>query len=173
MQALELESWVRRWRGPLVGFLAGRGLDPHTAAEAAEETFAEAWVGRDRFAGDPANDRDVGAWLRGIALNRARTGLRLARRHGDLESAPEPASAGGDAGQDGGEDAEARARQARLRQAVQDLPDRERHAVLAFYFGEATTAQVAALLDTSPRAVEGLLHRARKRLAAGAADART
>lgn len=152
-----MEACIVRWRGPLIGFLAGRGLDTRTAIEVAEESFAEAWVGRDRFAGDPSDERAVGAWLRGIAMNRARVAFRSSRRHDSLPQGLEPEDCpGGGSGSDYG---------ALLRAEVDRLPERERGAILAYYFGEATTSQVAVLLGTSERAVEGLLHRARKRLA--------
>ena len=44
------------------------------------------------------------------------------------------------------------------------VPSRQRIVVQAFYLEETSTARVAALLETSERAVEGLLRRARARL---------
>jgi RNA polymerase sigma-70 factor (ECF subfamily) len=51
-----------------------------------------------------------------------------------------------------------------VRAEVRDLPERECVAVLATYFDASSAADVAALLGTSVRAVEGLLRRARGRL---------
>ena len=160
--ALDLDSLIDAWRGPLVGLLAARGASWSEANELAQDVFAEAWLGRGRFRGDPGDERAVGRWLAGIAVNL----LRAARRR---RAKREPRL--GDAGRDGGsapmvESAEdpGAERLRRLREAIEELPERERAVVQAFYLEETSTARVAALLGTSERAVEGLLRRARERL---------
>ncbi len=55
--------------------------------------------------------------------------------------------------------------QARVARAVAKLNPRQRAAIALFYGEEASTAEVAATLETSPKAVEGLLARARAELA--------
>ncbi len=50
--------------------------------------------------------------------------------------------------------------------AMQQLPERQREALLLFYFHEHTMAEVAVSLQTTEKAVESLLGRARKQLAA-------
>lgn len=157
VQEVDLAALVERWRGPLIGFLVGQGLDRRTAVETAQDVFAEAWLGLDRFQGDPASARDVGAWLRGIARNRARMARRTPRavplEHAlEHEPADEPRA----------EHPLAEA----VRAEVDDLPEREREAVLATYFDASSASEVAGLLGTSVRAVEGLLRRARARLGA-------
>lgn len=157
VQEVDLAALVERWRGPLIGFLLGQGLDRQTAVETAQDVFAEAWLGLDRFQGDPASARDVGAWLRGIARNRARMARRTPRavplEHAlEHEPADEPRA----------EHPLAEA----VRAEVDDLPEREREAVLATYFDASSASDVAGLLGTSVRAVEGLLRRARARLGA-------
>lgn len=159
VQELDLAALVERWRGPLIGFLLAQGLDRRTAVEVAQDAFAEAWLGIERFRGDPGSDRDMGAWLRGIARNRARM-ARRARRALPLEevaSTEVPAEP---------PPAEEHPLAAAVRAEVERLPEREREAVLATYFEAASAAVVAGLLGTSVRAVEGLLRRARGRLAA-------
>ena len=156
VQEVDLAALVERWRGPLIGFLLGQGLDRRTAVETAQDVFAEAWLGLERFRGDPASAGDMGAWLRGIARNRARMARRTPRAV-PLEHAlgeQEPADDG----------SEEHPLVESVRAEVRDLPERERVAVLATYFDASSAADVAALLGTSVRAVEGLLRRARGRL---------
>ena len=157
VQEVNLAALVERWRGPLIGFLLGQGLDRRTAIETAQDVFAEAWLGLDRFQGDPASARDVGAWLRGIARNRARMARRTPRAV-PLEHALEQEPADEPRAQHPLAEA--------VRAEVDDLPEREREAVLATYFDASSAADVAGLLGTSVRAVEGLLRRARARLGA-------
>ena len=57
----------------MLGFFYRRTLCPHTSAELAAETFAQAYGARLRF--DPANGTAVG-WLLGIAGNLYRDWLR-------------------------------------------------------------------------------------------------
>lgn len=68
--------------------------------------------------------------------------------------------------------AEAADESARVERAVARLKPRQRAAILLFYGEEATTAQVADALETTPKAVEGLLARARADLARILADMR-
>jgi len=155
---LDLDALVAEWRGPLVGLLAARGATPAEAHELAQDVFAEAWLSRERFRGDPSDPRAVGGWLAGIARNLHRTASRRHERRAlPLEAAAEVESAG--------ESAPAEDPLAPLRAAIERLPERERIVVQAFYLEETTTKHVAALLHVTPRAVEGLLRRARARLA--------
>lgn len=155
-EELDLEVLVDTWRGPLTGLFAARGVDPAEAVELAQDVFAEAWIGRGRFRGDPGDPRAVGAWLAGIARN-----LHRARARRRRPERLEPGVAEARAARVPDPEAEAAAR---LREAVDALPDRERAVVKAFYFERSSTVHVAALLGISPRAVEGLLRRARTRL---------
>lgn len=160
--AFDLDALIDTWRGPLVGLLAARGASRDEAIELAQDAFAEAWLGRERFRGDPGDERAVGRWLSGIAVNLLRaTNRRRGRLRPHLE----------DAGVDGTEaphveetDDPGAERLRRLREAIVGLPERERAVVQAFYLEETSVARVAALLSLSERAVEGLLFRARERL---------
>ena len=155
----DLEHLVARWRGPLVGLLAARGLPWGQAEELAQDVFAEAWMGRGRFQGDAGDERAMGAWLAGIARNLHRTETRRPQP-ASTDAAVEPQAAGPTPQErlDAGDEA------ARVHAAIDALPDREREVVRAFYLEETSAARVAALLETSERAVEGLLRRARERL---------
>ena len=161
---LDLAALIGRWRGPLVGLLAARGLPWPRAEELAQDTFAEAWLGRERFAGELDDERAVGAWLAGIARNLHRAEARESRRSARIaavEASSAPAS-----NADPAASLDTDAESARVHAAIDALPQREREVVRAFYLEETSTARVAALLETSERAVEGLLRRARGHLRA-------
>jgi RNA polymerase sigma-70 factor, ECF subfamily len=153
---LDLDQLIEAWRGPLIGLFAARGVAYGEAIELAQDVFAEAWIGRGRFQGAPKNTRAVGAWLSGIARNLHRASSRKRR--------PEPLEQGLAEQEPAPEASDHEIRAAELRRAIEALPDRERAVVQAFYFEETSSAHVAALLGIAPRAVEGLLRRARARL---------
>jgi DNA-directed RNA polymerase specialized sigma24 family protein len=136
----DLERWTAAFRGPLVGLLASWGRDWRAADELAQDCFAEAWMSRERFVGDPRSLDAAGAWLRGIAFRlHAASGRREAvRATSPLEL--EPAS------------------------AFEQLSG-EHQLVLRMHYLEGTSArEVAALLGLTAKAVEGRLYQARRAL---------
>lgn len=169
------ERWIAAFRGPLIGLCASWGPSWRDAEELALDTFAEAWLGRERFKGHGSDTETVGAWLRGIAfrLNAARARARGRR----------PALAEDQLGPDGVDglsaehlahtesDEAARAaaeeqaeRQALLRAGFAQLSG-EHQTVLRMHYLEQTTArEVAALLGVSKATVVGRLYQARRDL---------
>ncbi|MBO0710137.1 MAG: sigma-70 family RNA polymerase sigma factor [Acetobacteraceae bacterium] len=126
--------------------------DPAVAEEIAQETMLRAWREKDRF--DPARGRLV-PWLNRIALNLAldcRRGTKAVTQIPEdlpaLIEDPEVALSRSDVG-------------SALAQGVAALPVRQRAAVLLTYLGERSGRDAADILGVSPRALEGLLHRAR------------
>jgi len=163
----DLEALVERWRGPLVGWLRARGFDAGAAVELAQDVFAEAWLGRDRFAGERNDERAVGAWLIGIARNLARAARRAqVRAQGRAEGAGVQHELVDDSGDREDEASCAQHAAADVRAAIDRLPRAERTVVRAYYLEQSDTCAVAALIGRSERAVEGLLHRARRRMGA-------
>lgn len=150
-----LERWIARFRGPLVGLLASFGADWGTAEELAMDTFAEAWLGRGRLRGDPEDSAIVGPWLRGIAKNLAHGHRRRFRRQQPLPAdLPAPADA-----TDLDED-----RLELLRNGFRELRPEHQTVLRMFYLEEASTREVAALLDVTAKAVESRLGHARRAL---------
>ena len=46
-------------------------------------------------------------------------------------------------------------------QALQELPERQRMALVMFHYEDLSVAEIALILETSPKAAEGLLTRGR------------
>lgn len=139
--------------------------DPEEAYEAAHEAFIAAWAAPRRY--DP--ERPFGAWLRRIAINKARDrGRRMLVRRVLLGSKdfedPEALSIA-----DPTEGAEAKVlddeRARRLDAAVSDLPASLKEALLLTVFEGYTQQEAARILGVSPKTVEMRVYRARKLLA--------
>lgn len=159
---MDLTEAINRFRGPLVGLIASWGATHVDAAELAQESFADAYLKRDRCRGD-WHDPDVfGRWLRGIARNHFRNWRRARHRresrvalmdHGTLEQtalAPTAASI--------------HPRLVDLRLAIEKLPIRQREAIMMHYIEETSVNDVAALLSVTAKTVEGRLYQARRTL---------
>jgi RNA polymerase sigma-70 factor (ECF subfamily) len=152
---MDLERLLDTWRGPLIGLLAAWGLSWPRAREVAADVFAEAWLARERFTGDPSDERRVGAWLRGIARNLFRAAERERRRGPGDESAAIAQATALD---------EPDERLLALREAMDALEPELRDALVVRYVEESPLAVVAALLGISERAAEGRLYRGRRLL---------
>jgi RNA polymerase sigma-70 factor (ECF subfamily) len=153
--AADIDLWIDAFRGPLIGLLASWGCGWRAAEELAQDTFAEAWIGRDRFQGDPADPKVVGPWLRGIAFHlltasRRRQALRTAEPVEAVDP-PAPAPDGDD-------------RRARLQQAFARLRPEQQGILRMFYLEQSSMREVAGLLGITEKAVESRLYHARRRL---------
>lgn len=158
---MNLERLIDDWRGPLIGLLASWGLGWDAAREVAQDTFAEAYLGRERFRGSLEDPDQVGGWLVGIARNLHRSRARSEARHradefGDRAGLDEPASEATGEGDD--------ERAQLVRRAVDGLSEEHRQVIYVCYFEEQPVRQAAALLGISEKAVEGRLYRARGEL---------
>lgn len=144
---------------PRVLALAQRMLGEATEAEdVAQEALLRLW----RVAPDwRAGEAGVAAWLRRVASNLCLDRLRR-RRERPAEAAPEtpddrPAVLDALTAAD---------RAAALRGALVALPERQRLAIVLRHFEERPNPEIAAILGTSVEAVESLLARGRRDLAA-------
>ena len=150
---------------PRLHALAWRMLrDPAEAEDVAQESMLRLWRAAPGW-----EDRGVavGTWLYRVASNLCLDRLRR-RRDRPLEAAGDPA--------DPALPPEARlqadTRSAALQQAVAALPERQRIATLLRHFEGLSNPEIAAALETSVEAVESLLARARRELAAQLAPRR-
>jgi RNA polymerase sigma factor (sigma-70 family) len=121
--------------------------DTDLAGDASQEAVLRAMLGLDHL----RNDERFGPWLIGIGLNVCRSLLNeRSRRASSLDAlrherrvteplAPEPESP---------DHAEASDHAARVRAAIADLPPGQREAVVLFYLGGLTHAEIADELGT-------------------------
>ena len=138
--------------------LAFRTLNDRAGAEdVCQQAFARLWTHGPRF--DPARG-SAEAWFRRILVNLCLDRRRSLRPVQPLEAAAELA--------DHRPDPEAAAIRAdghaRLDAAMARLNPRQRLALSLFHGEGQSMAEIAVLMETTPKAVEGLLGRARNEL---------
>jgi RNA polymerase sigma-70 factor (ECF subfamily) len=137
--------------------------DRQHAEDAVQEALTRLWREAHRF--DPARG-SFGGWWRRMLMNCALDGRRRLKPVAALDEVAEvadgtatPAAA-----------AEAADLAARVQAAAACLPERQR-AALALFHGEGLSmAEIGAILETSEKAVEGLLMRGRAALKARLVD---
>ncbi len=148
---------VRALQGPGLR-LADRTLhDGAAAQDVVQVALTRMWTLADRY--DPARG-SVEGWFRRIVVNLCLDRHRAGRPLMPLDAALEIASPAPDplamaiAGDD----------RARLAAAMAQLGERQRAALALFHGDGLSMAEIAAVLETTPKAVEGLLGRARMEL---------
>ena len=130
------------------------------AEDVAQEAMLRLWrAAADWHADGPARP---GTWLYRVTANLSVDRIRARARSLPLEAAPEPAdeTPGPAAAMD-----EAK-RLAALDHALQDLPERQRQAVVLRHIEGLANPEIAEILDISVEAVESLTARGRRALAA-------
>ena len=155
---------VMRLHGPALG-LATRVLNNrHDAEDAVQAALTRLWTIAARY--DPQRG-SVNAWFRRLLVNlcldrrrsiklvRSRVTTTLDDAWDIADSAPDPARI-----------AETNAQARRIDAALAKLNPRQRAAIALFHGEGATMAEVGEALDTTAKAVEGLLTRARSELRA-------
>lgn len=154
---LALNRLMERWQTPLRSFLYRRTLNEADALDLAQETFVRVYQHRERF----RNGAKFSTWMFQIALNLARDHARRQRRRPTepLANAPEQAHELTPKTQL----AEAE-RAAVVRAAIANLPDDLREAVLLSEYEDLSHAEIAEIVNASPKAVETRLYRAREHL---------
>lgn len=154
-----LDRLMARWQTPLRAFLYRHTQNEFDALDLAQETFVRVYRHRDRFRPEAAR---FSTWLFSIALNLARDrARRLARRPtAALETAPEQT----DPAAQPAAQAEANERASVVRAAIAALPEDLRAAVILFEYEAKSHAEIAAIVNATPKAVETRLHRARQLL---------
>lgn len=139
----------------------GNGAD---AEEVAQEAMMRLW----RIAPDwRTGEAKVTTWLYRVVANLCTD--RLRRRpppsapEGALHAIADPAAAADDRLQD-------RARAEALQRALLTLPARQREAIVLRHFDDLSQSEIAEIMETGVAAVESLLARGRRALAARLAD---
>ncbi len=152
---------VRALEGPGLR-LADRtlgGNDRATAEDIVQVALTRLWTMADRFDGERGS---VGGWFRRIVFNLCLDRRRARRPMMAIEAAMTLAS------EDANPEAIAIENDTRrqLDTAMAQLGERQRAAIQLFHGEGLTMAEIAAALETTPKAVEGLLARARMELKA-------
>lgn len=146
-----------RTHAPALQRLAWRMLgDEHEAQDVVQESCLRLW----RVAGEwrPGEAR-ISTWLHTVAMNLSRDRLRRRRETYPVESFEWLA------GEDSPEqDMERDRRSARVQQALTQLPERQREALILSHFEGYSQSEAATVLGVSVEALESLLSRARRSL---------
>ena len=155
---------VRRYKEPLYRLLRRYIGDAEEAYEAVHEAFIAAWAALGRY--DP--ERPFGAWLRTIAINKARDrNRRLVVRRLILGSRGlnDEALAAVDPSQSSDDALIENQRAQFLDKAIGRLPDALKAALILTAFDGHTHAEAGRILGVSAKTIETRVYRARKLLA--------
>jgi RNA polymerase sigma-70 factor (ECF subfamily) len=156
------EQLFHRYTPPLVNFLARMVPERARAEELAQEVFVRIYRARDRY--EPT--ARFSTFLFGIAHRLALNELDRAHRRRE-QALDEDAAGRLAAGGPQADEAYAGKRTAeRVDAALEELPARQRAALLLRVQEELGYEEIASILATSTSSVKSLLHRARETLAA-------
>jgi RNA polymerase sigma-70 factor (ECF subfamily) len=151
-----------RYKNWLFRFIRCYFREESVAQDILQETFISAWRALETC--DTA--RPLSAWLRQIALNKCRDRARhqavwrfLIPWSGAYELTVPDATKAADEGMVESET------MVRLRTAIDSLPLKLKSALILTALEELSHAEAAAIMKTTPKSIEGLVYRARKRLA--------
>jgi RNA polymerase sigma-70 factor (ECF subfamily) len=158
---------MERHAGPVFCFLCRMVGNEDDANDLAQETFARVFRARANFR---LNDK-FSTWLYAIAANLARNHFRWRARHPSISldtASDEPGRTLGNSlpADDAppNEQTLAAERASAVRAEVSRLPEDLREAIVLCEWEEKSMAEAAAILETTPKAVETRLYRARKKL---------
>jgi RNA polymerase sigma-70 factor, ECF subfamily len=161
-----LNALMERHAGPVYQFLFRMLNDEQDANDLAQETFARVYRYRERYDGGKFT-----TWLYTIASNLARNEFRRRGRHPNVSLDADCGEEGGTLGEtlrssaaEPGEEADTAERWHVVRRAVAELPAELMEAVVLCEWEEMSAADAASVLNTTKRAVESRLYRARQRL---------
>ncbi len=158
------ELLLRKYRTPLVSYLGRMTGDPAAAEDLAQEVFLRIYRARSQY--EPS--AKFTTWVFRIATNLALNALRDGRyRNLEVSIHDENRDEGGGRAleiPDGRPVAEqhliARDRAVLIRRAVEELPEKQRAAVLLHKYEEMDYGQIAQILNCSESALKSLLFRA-------------
>jgi RNA polymerase sigma-70 factor (ECF subfamily) len=150
---------VARLHGPMLRLAVRITGDAGDGEDALQTALGRLWNQADRYDSDRGS---VEGWFRRILTNLCldrRRSIRVVQPIDDAHDVASPAP-------DPFDTAAANARARRVDAAMARLNPRQRAAIALFHGEGATMAEIADALDTTPKAIEGLLARARKDLSA-------
>lgn len=149
---------LRALQDPVFRFcmsLLGGNVD--RATDAAQETALRLLRDLPKFRGDSR----VQTWAMGIALNVTREMKRSDRRFDPLTGAAEDV---GDRTQSPAAESDLNEQRAIVRELLDDLPDRQREAVVLRFFEDLNVEETAGLMNCATGTVKATVHQALKAL---------
>ena len=152
---------VKRFQGPLFGFLGRMGFGQAQAEDLAQETFLRAWQSLGQY--NPQRGA-FSTWLFTIARNLAVNERSRAANLYEVWEGPVPADMPSTEPGPDGLLSRAQEREA-LRRALGQLPVADRCVLALAYISELDVASIARIEACTAGAVKTRLHRARHRLA--------
>ncbi len=158
----------RRWAGPLLRYLERIVRERGTAEELLQETFIRVHGARERY----SPDARFSTWLFRIGRNLALNELDRARRRMphlstesvDPENPSRPVLSLVSGGPSVDAIVEARRETDRMEARLAELPERQRTALWLAAAEGHSYDEIAEILETSPKSVKALVHRARATL---------
>jgi RNA polymerase sigma-70 factor, ECF subfamily len=135
--------------------MLGNGAD---AEETVQEAMIRVWTTAPRWRPDAA----FKTWLYRVTVNLC-LNRRRQKPHAALDEALDPP----DPSPNAEEELERRETEAQVANAIAELPERQRAAIVLTYYQGLSNAETAAVLDTTISSVEALLVRAKRTLRAG------
>jgi len=159
------ELLLRRYRTPLVNYLGRMMRDSATAEDLAQEVFLRVYRARSEYAPSAKFTTWIFRIATNLALNARRDGryrqLEVSIQEGNYPDDGEPRVLQIPDGRIGAEQGLlARDRAALIRRAVEELPEKQRAAVLLHKYEEMDYDQIAKVLGCSESALKSLLFRA-------------
>jgi RNA polymerase sigma-70 factor (ECF subfamily) len=155
---------MERHATPIFHFLCRMVGNEEDANDLAQETFVRVFKSRASFRAK----QNFSTWLFTIAANLARNHFRWRSRHPNVSLETENAETEQTLGSTlpsgapaPNEQALATERAAAVRAAVRKLPEEMREVIVLCEWEELSMAEAAAILKTTPKAVESRLYRAR------------
>ena len=166
-QDTALNDLMERHATPVFHFLCRMVGSEEDASDLAQETFVRVFKARGSF----RTGENFSTWLYTIAANLARNHFRWRSRHPtvslETENAETEQTLGSTLPAEGpapNEQALAAERAGAVRAAVAKLPEDMREAIVLCEWEELSMAEAAVILETTPKAVESRLYRARQML---------
>jgi RNA polymerase sigma-70 factor, ECF subfamily len=166
-QDAALSALMERHATPIFHFLYRMLGSEDDANDLAQETFVRVYRARASY----RPEQKLSAWLYTIAANLARNQLRWRSRHPNVSLDAESETSGQSLGESmpasvpaPDQAAELSERIAGVHAAVLRLPDDLREAVVLCEWEDLAVAEAAAVLNTTAKAVESRLYRARQLL---------
>jgi RNA polymerase sigma-70 factor (ECF subfamily) len=164
---LALNRIMGRHRDKIFHYLIRLLQDEEEAVDLAQETFVRVYLNREKF--DPKNR--FTSWMYAIATNLARDRMRWVARHRNVSLATPLARSEAtladtlkDTGLEPNESLERDEQINQVKEALAEMPEELRTPLVLVEYENMSQAEIALVLNCTPKAVENRLYRARKLL---------